>query len=193
MTGVLLHAAGQPTLFGYAIPIPAPGEAHQFFGAAFLLLGLLLIAEAIAGGVWHRSRQRTMIWPLAVLFLGAGMFVVALFDPTDRLIHFTVGLLLMAAGWAEARYRLRQISRARSDLFVIPALLATSFELGVVHARGEVNTVAAHVLLGLCVAAIAVIRLYQARLPSSLPRAAAMSVAVIVMAFDLLLIDNGAA
>jgi hypothetical protein len=98
----------------------------------------------------------------------------------------------MAAGWSEARYRSREITRTRSDLFVFPALLATAFELGVVHARGDIATVAAHVLLGACVAAIAAIRLYQARLPTSLPRAAALSVAVTVMAFDLLLIDNGA-
>ena len=65
-------ALPQHDLHGY---IPLPEESHRLFGAGFLFVGVLLLVETIAGRVWHRSRLRTLIWPTAVMTLGAGMLV----------------------------------------------------------------------------------------------------------------------
>jgi hypothetical protein len=79
--------------------VPEPPESHHWFGAGFLFIGVLLLIESLAGGVWHRSRLRTMIWPLSAMLIGEGLVIVAFLDPQDRLIHLTVGVLVLVAGW----------------------------------------------------------------------------------------------
>lgn len=176
-------------LHGY---IPEPDESHRLFGAGFLFVGVLLVVETLAGGVWHRNRLRTLIWPGAVIVLGAGMVVVTAIEPSDRPIHFTIGLLMLAAGVFEARYRLGYTSRPTADLFVVPALIAGGLEIGFFHLHGSIASQSAqvHALLGLTVGAIALMRVYQARQPISMPRSAFVGVVVMVLAFELLALSH---
>lgn len=168
--------------------VPAPPESHHWFGAGFLFVGVLLVIECVAGGVWFRSRLRSAIWPACAMFMGEGLIVVAALDPSDRIIHFTIGLLVLVAGWRELRYRLGQISRVTADMLVVPALLGSGFEMGVIHGRGD-DTVTAvgHVTLGLIAAMMAGARLYQGRAPTSFRRTVLTGLLVTTLALILLI------
>ncbi len=171
--------------------IPEPAESHHLFGAAFLFIGILLIVETLAGRVWHRSRLRSMIWPSAIMGLGAGMVVVTALEPNDRLIHFTIGLVMLAAGWFEYRYRMGEVPRRSADLLIIPALIAGGLEIGVFHFHGSLNNSGTvHVLLGLTAGAMALVRLYQTQRPVSMPRHALMGVVVMALAFELMALSH---
>ena len=175
-------------LHGY---IPEPAESHHLFGAAFLFIGVLLIVETLAGSVWHRSRLRTTLWPAAIMSLGAGMVVVTALEPNDRLIHFTIGIIMLAAGWFEYRHRMGEVSRRTADLLILPALIAGALEIGVFHFHGSFNNSASvHVLLGLTTAMMVFVRVYQSRLITSPPRHALMGVMVIARAFELMALSH---
>ena len=98
--------------FGIKGEIPSVPEAHWLYGAVFLILGGLLVVESLAGGVWHRSRLRALVWPGALVVLGLGIVIVSYVDPTQRLIHFLLGVSILACGVFEARQRLCQIPRS---------------------------------------------------------------------------------
>ncbi len=177
-------------LHGY---IPEPAESHHLFGAGFLVVGVLLIVEVLAGGVWHRNRLRTIMWPAAVMFLGVGMIGVTAADPNDRLIHFTIGLLMLAAGWFEYRHRMGDIPRRTADLLIVPALLAGGLEIGVFHFHGNFtgdNSGAVHALMGITAGAMALVRVAQAGQSMSVPRHALMGVLVIALAFELMALSH---
>jgi hypothetical protein len=168
-----------------------PQQSHQLFGAGFLFVGVLLIVEALAGHVWHRSRLRTLIWPATIMVLGAGMLAVVALDPKDKLIHFTIGLIMFAAGWVEYRHRQREMPRRTADLWIVPALIAGGMEIGVFHFHGSfTSSGTVHILMGLTAALMAPVRLYQTRLLTSMPRHAFMGVMVIVLAFELLALGH---
>ena len=171
--------------------IPEPAESHHLFGAAFLFIGVLLIVETLAGSVWHRNRLRTTLWPAAIMTLGAGMVVVTALEPNDRLIHFTIGIIMLAAGWFEYRHRMGEVSRRTADLLIVPALIAGALEIGVFHFHGSFNNSASvHVLLGVTTAVMVFVRVYQSRLITSPPRHALMGVMVIALAFELMALSH---
>lgn len=182
MTPFLLH-------LGHYWSILTPPESHRLFGAGFLFVGILLVVEVLAGKVWFRSRLRTLIWPLTAMACGEGLIIVAVLDPIDRTIHMTVGLLVLTAGWLELRFRLGQATRVTADLVVVPALLASGFEMGVVHARGTTFTTVGHMAMGLTAAMMAGARLYQGRLPGSFARSLSTGALVILLALILLLLQ----
>ncbi|MPZ49306.1 MAG: hypothetical protein GEU75_08405 [Dehalococcoidia bacterium] len=171
--------------------VPAPLESHHWFGAGFLFVGVLLVAESLAGGVWFRSRLRAAIWPAGAMFMGEGLIVVAALDPAGRVIHFSVGLLVLVAGWLELRYRLGLASRFSTDVVVVPALLGSGFEMGVIHAHGAMMAAASHVALGLTATGMAGVRVLQARNPSSFALYLSMGLLVITLALILLVFDPG--
>ncbi len=189
--GSIIDGAGalpHHELHGY---IPEPAESHHLFGAAFLFIGVLLIVETLAGSVWHRNRLRTTLWPAAIMSLGAGMVVVTALDPNDRLIHFTIGIIMLAAGWFEYRHRMGEVSRRTADLLIVPALIAGALEIGVFHFHGSFNNFGSvHVLLGVTAAMMALVRVYQSRLITSPPRHAFMGVMVIALAFELMALSH---
>jgi len=189
--GSIIDGAGalpHHELHGY---IPEPAESHHLFGAAFLFIGVLLIVETLAGSVWHRNRLRTTLWPAAIMSLGAGMVVVTALDPNDRLIHFTIGIIMLAAGWLEYRHRMGEVSRRTADLLIVPALIAGALEIGVFHFHGSFNNFGSvHVLLGVTAAMMALVRVYQSRLLTSPPRHAFMGVMVIALAFELMALSH---
>ncbi len=175
-------------LHGY---IPEPAESHHLFGAALLFIGILLIVETLAGRVWHRSRLRSMIWPSAIMGLGAGMVVVTALEPNDRLIHFTIGLIMLAAGWFEYRHRMGEIPRRSADFLIIPALIAGGLEIGLFHFHGSFTySGTVHVLLGVTAGAMALVRLYQTQQLLSMPRHALMGVVVMALAFELMALSH---
>ena len=189
--GSIIDGAGalpHHELHGY---IPGPAESHHLFGAAFLFIGVLLIVETLAGSVWHRNRLRTTIWPAAIMSLGAGMVAVTALEPDDRLIHFTIGMIMLAAGWLEYRHRMGEVPRRTADLLIVPALIASGLEISVFHFHGSFNNFGAvHVLLGVTTAVMALVRVYQSRLLTSPPRHALMGVMVIALAFELMALSH---
>ncbi len=156
MTPVLLH-------LGHYWFVPEPPESHHLFGAGFLFVGVILLLEPLAGSIWYRNKLRASIWPGLAIFMGQGMLVVAVLDPQDRVIHFTIGLLVLTAGWMELRYRNGEVTRSSADFIVVPALLGAAFEMGIIHARGAMVSAVGHMVLGTFAAAMAAARVYQAR------------------------------
>jgi hypothetical protein len=166
--------------------VPQPIESHRWFGAIFLFLGVLLLVESLAGGVWFANKLRSSIWPAGAVFLGEGLVMVSFLDPQDRLIHLTVGMLLVAAGWLEMQQRFGNVSLARADFVVIPALLGSGFEMGVIHGRGSLEGAIGHMVLGATAAVMAGVRVYQLKEPRSAGRHALTGVLVLFMAVILL-------
>ena len=180
--GLILH-------LGHYTSILTPPESHRFFGAGFLALGVLLLVEVLAGKVWFRSKLRTAIWPVMAMGAGEGLIIVSVLDPQDRFIHLTVGLLVLVAGWLELRFRFGQMTRFATDLFVVPALLAGAFEMGVVHARGPMITAVGHAAMGMTAAMMAGARIYQAREPSSFQRSLGMGSLIVTLGLILLVLQ----
>ncbi len=171
--------------------IPEPAESHNLFGAAFLFIGVLLIVETLAGSVWHRNRLRTTLWPAAIMSLGAGMVAVTALEPDDRLIHFTIGMIMLAAGWLEYRHRMGEVPRRTADLLIVPALIAGALEIGVFHFHGSFNNFGSvHVLMGVTAAMMAFVRLYQSRLLISAPRHALTGIVIMALAFELMALSH---
>jgi hypothetical protein len=182
MNAVVLH-------LGHYTNILLPPESHRFFGAGFLFLGVLLVVEVLAGNIWFRSRIRGAIWPVMAMGMGEGLIIVAFLDPKDNAIHFTVGALVLIAGWLELRYRSGQITTFAVNAFVVPALLAGGFEMGVVHGRGDALTAYGHIAMGLTAAMMAGARILESRDPMSIGRRMLMGVFVIALASILLFLQ----
>jgi len=183
-------SALQPFLLHLPTPddlpwIPRPAESHHVFGAGLLFIAALIGIEALAGEVWHRNMVRRMLFPGILVFLGWGMVLVAFIEPAARLVHVTMGLPMIAGGWAEGRYRLGELDRKFADALVIPALALASVDTLGFHTAGPTPVIVSHVGLGVLVLGLAGIRLYQSGQPSSLPRSLLMSAGIAVIALDL--------
>jgi hypothetical protein len=92
---------------------PPAENVHWLFGTGFLLLGLLLLAEAIVGpAVWRRRTWRVYLWPSLAFALGALLWPVAVFFTSSTLhmlahtIWAEVAILAGAVQIALARGRL---------------------------------------------------------------------------------------
>lgn len=177
-------------LHGY---IPYPDESHRLFGAGFLILGALFVAEMLAGRVWHRNPLRTELWPATLVFLGWGLLVVTVVEPSDRPIHAGMGIVLLAAGLAERRYRHGRMSRTGADVLVVSALILGALEIGVLHSHGDMTSrgFVVHSVYGLTGAGIAAARLYQAGDVRSTGRSVLVGALVIVLALQLLGLSHG--
>ena len=93
---------------------PPAEMVHWLFATGFLLLGLLLLSEAIAGpDVWAKRRWRVYLWPGCAFLLGVLMWPVMAFytnSAIHMLAHSAWAQALMGAGAAElglARGKLR--------------------------------------------------------------------------------------
>ena len=93
---------------------PKAEMVHWLFGTGSLMLGLLLLAEAIVGReVWLRRAWRAYLFPSVLFFLGLAMWpVMALFTNSTihMLAHGSWAQVMMLAGGAElglARGKLR--------------------------------------------------------------------------------------
>jgi hypothetical protein len=76
---------------------PPAEHVHWLFATGFLLLGLLLVAEAVVGPeVWRCRRWRAYLWPALFFGLGVLMWPVMVFF-TNSTIH-----MLAHSAWAQA-------------------------------------------------------------------------------------------
>lgn len=173
--------------------IPLPWENHRLFGAAFLFVGVLLLVETLAGGVWFREGWRRDIWPAALMALGSGLLIVAVIDPNDRVIHTLMGLTLIIAGLAERRYRHGQMRLARANIFVMIALVVAGIEIGVFHTHGAMTSQGfiVHSVLGITAALMAVARFWYAQRPTSMWRSSFVGVLVLILSLELLGLSHG--
>jgi hypothetical protein len=91
---------------------PRAEIVHWLFAAGFLLLGLVLLAEAVVGqGVWRKRRWRVYVWPGIAFALGVLLWPVAVFF-TSSTLHMLAHTL-----WAEV------------------ALIAGAVQLAVAHGK----------------------------------------------------------
>ncbi len=76
---------------------PPAEHVHWMFATGFLLLGLLLLTEAVVGPeVWRRRRWRVYLWPGVAFAMGVLMWPVMVFF-TNSTIH-----MLAHSAWAQA-------------------------------------------------------------------------------------------
>jgi hypothetical protein len=85
--------------------MPPAEHVHWMFATGFLLLGLFLFAEVIAGEeVWRRRTWRMYLWPSFLFFMGVLMWPVMTFF-TNSTIHMVAhgawAQVMMGAGAAE--------------------------------------------------------------------------------------------
>jgi hypothetical protein len=85
--------------------MPPAEHVHWWFATGFLLLGLLLLAEAVVGPeIWRRRAGRTYLWPGLCFGMGIAMWPVMAFF-TNSTIHMVAhgswAQALMLAGAAE--------------------------------------------------------------------------------------------
>ena len=84
---------------------PPSEMVHWLFATGFLLLGLFLLAEALAGQeAWAKRRWRLYLWPGFAFGLGVLMWPVMAFFTSSAihmLAHGAWAQALMAAGGAE--------------------------------------------------------------------------------------------
>ena len=84
---------------------PPAEMVHWLFATGFLLLGLFLVSEAIAGHeVWAKRRWRVYLWPGFAFLLGVLMWPVMAFytnSAIHMLAHGAWAQTMMAAGAAE--------------------------------------------------------------------------------------------
>jgi hypothetical protein len=112
---------------------PPAEHVHWMFATGFLLLGLFLLAEVIAGeDVWRRRRWRTYLWPSFLFGMGLLMWPVMTFF-TNSTIHMVAhgawAQVMMLAGAAELGL---EKGKLRSQLwrFATPfAFLVSGFAL----------------------------------------------------------------
>ena len=84
---------------------PPADHVHWMFGTGFLLVGLLLLTEAVVGpDVWRRRRWRAYLWPSLIFAMGVLMWPVMVFF-TNSAIHMVAhgawAQTLMLAGAAQ--------------------------------------------------------------------------------------------
>jgi hypothetical protein len=84
---------------------PPAEHVHWLFGTGFLILGLLLLAEAIVGTeVWRRRAWRAYLFPGTFFLMGLLMWPVMTFFTSSTihmLAHGAWAEVMMAAGAAE--------------------------------------------------------------------------------------------
>jgi hypothetical protein len=164
-----------------------PAESHHVFGAGFLLVGALLAVEGLAGGVWHRNKARSMIFPVVLVMMGAGMLAVTVVEPNARVAHFAMGMPLALGGWAEARHRDGLMTRRYADALISVGLLFAAVETGLFHLVGELTSGVFWSHAGLMVMAVVLagLRFYQGMAPWSANRSLLVAGAIVVVALIL--------
>jgi hypothetical protein len=169
--------------------MPQPPESHHTFGSGFILLGMLMVAETLSGGIWHQSRMRSMIFPATLVVLGWGMMAVTFVETYARLVHLSMGLPLVIGGWFEAQNRLGRVSRRSADLFIVPALFLAAVDTAGFHLTGPVLSggYITHAVLAILAVVVGLVRMYQTHEPTSVTRGLALSFCLMFLGLDLYL------
>lgn len=116
--------------------IPPAEHVHWLFATGFLILGLLLLTEAIVGReVWRRRAWRAYLWPGAIFVLGVLLWPVMLASGWSAIHMFAHGWwaqVMMLAGGAELAL-VRGKLRSRYWMLLVPLALASSGAATLVH------------------------------------------------------------
>lgn len=178
--------AGGPALQALSLSV-TPGEEHRVYGAVFLFLGTLALAEALAGAVWHRVRWRRLVQPASLMLMGTFVIVVNAMQVTPNPLHIVLGTLLLAGGALEWDATLRRARSTWADGAVIAILVLGAIVLGPMHhapsfQRADViHWLSAGVLL-----ALAGVRLLRHYRPASATLATSFGLLFIVLGLLLL-------
>lgn len=115
---------------------PPAEHVHWLFATGVLLLGLLLLAEAIVGpDVWRRRAWRAYLWPSLLFGLGVLMWPVMVFftnSTIHMLAHSAWAQTMMLAGAAELGL---VRGKLRSELWklAVPVAFAVSGAAFLIH------------------------------------------------------------
>ena len=119
---------------------PPSEHVHWLFAAAFLLLGLFLLAEAVVGPrVWARRRWRLYVLPATVFTTGLTLWPVTVFFTTSTihmLAHCLWAQTMTLAGAVELAYAHGRVRSARWRL-ALPAGLLVSGAAFLVHEQND--------------------------------------------------------
>jgi hypothetical protein len=169
--------------------IEPPAEmVHWWFAAGFLMLGLLLLAEALVGTeVWRRRPWRAYLWPSLCFVMGVLMWPVMTFytnSAIHMIAHGSWAQVLMLCGAAElgvASGKLHsQYWRLTSSL-----ALAVSGVAFLVHEQNHwlyARAAFLHHTLGWAALVAAVFPLVQAFRPRSLTAASGFAAFFVLLA-----------
>ena len=84
---------------------PPAEHVHWFFGTGFVLLALLVFAEAVVGPqVWQRRAWRPYLWPAIMFGMGVLLWPVMVFftnSAIHMIAHGSWAQVMMLAGGAE--------------------------------------------------------------------------------------------
>ena len=146
-----------------------------------------MAAESLSGRVWYRNLVRMLMFPSMLVFLGWGMVAVTAIETNARLVHLSMGLPMIAGGWAEGRYRLGGLERKFADVLIVPSLVLASIDTALFHLNGPATSpgVITHGGLALLALVVAGLRLYQSGNVVSLGRSLLLSAAVMAIGLDL--------
>lgn len=115
---------------------PTAEHVHWLFATGFLILGLVLLAEAIVGReVWRRSARRAYLWPGAVFLLGVLLWPVMVASGWSTIHMFAHGWwaqVMMLAGGAELAL-VRGKLQSRYWTLLMPFAFASSGAAILIH------------------------------------------------------------
>jgi hypothetical protein len=178
--------------------IPTPESAHWIAAAIALLIGLLLLAEAMVGtAVFRRRMWRAYLFPAVVIFSSIGLWVITIFS-TFSTMH-----LLAHSVWAQAALLAgaTQLAVVRGKLSspqwsLVPALaLLISGAAFLIHEQNELlysRSAFLHHAIGWMLVVCAVFPLGEALRPQRFVWRAGFAVTFLLLAV-LLFADRDAA
>ena len=115
---------------------PPAEHVHWLFATGVLLIGMLLLAEAIVGTeVWRKRKWRAYLWPSLVFGLGVFMWPVMVFftnSTIHMLAHSSWAQAMMVAGAAELGLVSGKLKSEHWKL-AVPVALAVSGAAFLIH------------------------------------------------------------
>ncbi len=171
--------------------LPQAEMVHWWFATGFLVLGLLLAAESVAGGeAWGRRPWRRYLWPGLMFGLGVCLWPVMTFytNSTIHMIaHGSWAQVLMLAGGAELGLARGKLTSQYWRLCTVLAMLVSGGALLAHEQQHWLFARAAflHHALGWTIVVGAVFPLVQAFRPRSVAAAAGFAATVLAVSVML--------
>jgi hypothetical protein len=170
---------------------PRSEMVHWLFASGLLMLGLVLLSEAVVGEeVWARRRWRLYLWPGIVFGMGVFMWPVMTFFTNSAIHMFAHGAwaqTLMVAGAAELGLVHRKLHSRRWRL-AVPVALVVSGVAFLVHEQNTwlfARSAFLHHLIGWTLIGSAFFPLGRVLRPRSAAFQSGFALAVVVLAVML--------
>jgi hypothetical protein len=167
---------------------PLAEQVHWLFATGFLILGLLLLAEAVVGGeVWRRRSWRAYLFPGTLFGMGLLMWPVMTFFTTSTihmLAHGAWADVMMLAGAAELALVRGKLTSPSWRLAVALAFVVSGASF-LIHEQNPwlyQRSSFLHHALGWLLLVTALIALARALRPRSLAAGAAFALVFVVIA-----------